>query len=541
MSAIAQQLLDAEGVPASKGWASLVAELASAAAGALSLPALTATANTDPRCHIQVKRILGPHNASDSVMIDGIVLEKSVLHKRMRTDVQQPRILALGGALEYARPSSKLSSFDALIEQEKEYLRGVVNRLLEVQPDVLLVERGIARYAQDLLLEAGVSVVINVQPDLLQRIVQCTGGQMVGPAEAVGAQCVGACKVFQMIAIPAYPESSSQTGDAGLAADHDPPEGQSLATSKSFIMLRGLPHKLAATILLYGDNVDELAKVERVTAFATYAAHWNRLEATFLSAQLAAAALCLGIEGVGDAAADVVRNSLAAVAANRGTEFITSASPHVSTYCEPGLGLADLAPANADQQPQRSQATLAGVQEAFTAGVSQPNSKSDGSSDAGRQDLSGQTESVSGRLGGVVQMPVSPRGRIYDTQQLWLSISCRNPAKGVLCEPPHVHSMPFYQQSGTQSTGTECSMHCAVPWPQLTHLSLCLQTCHCWTSSLQPHQCNASVPTPSVGMEQHSICAAFCMAMASSHCPVSACHLGRSFLPTRAERRFGSG
>jgi 1-phosphatidylinositol-3-phosphate 5-kinase len=34
-----------------------------------------------------------------------------------------------------------------------------------------------------------------------------------------------------------------------------------------------------------------------------------------------------------------------------------------------------------------------------------------------------------------------------NAEELCLSISCRNPSKGVLCEAPHVHAMPFYRGS----------------------------------------------------------------------------------------------
>lgn len=42
----------------------------------------------------------------------------------------------------------------------------------------------------------------------------------------------------------------------------------------------------------------------------------------------------------------------------------------------------------------------------------------------------------------------SKAGSIYTGQQLWVSISCKNPAKGILCEPPHTHCMQFYANQG---------------------------------------------------------------------------------------------
>lgn len=45
-------------------------------------------------------------------------------------------------------------------------------------PDVVLVERGVARFAQELLLEKGIALVINVKLPKLDRIARCTGVQV---------------------------------------------------------------------------------------------------------------------------------------------------------------------------------------------------------------------------------------------------------------------------------------------------------------------------------------------------------------------------
>jgi 1-phosphatidylinositol-3-phosphate 5-kinase len=81
------------------------------------------------------------------------------------------RPLSLGGALEYQRATGpRLSSLDTLIDQEHEHLRTAVARIAALSPDVLLVERTVARFAQELLLEKGVSLVLHVKPAVLARV-----------------------------------------------------------------------------------------------------------------------------------------------------------------------------------------------------------------------------------------------------------------------------------------------------------------------------------------------------------------------------------
>ena len=45
-------------------------------------------------------------------------------------------------------------------------------------PDVVLVERGVARFAQELMLGKGIALVINVKLPKLDRIARCTGVQV---------------------------------------------------------------------------------------------------------------------------------------------------------------------------------------------------------------------------------------------------------------------------------------------------------------------------------------------------------------------------
>ncbi len=68
--------------------------------------------------------------------------------------------------------------------QEHEHLRITVERVADYKPDVLLVEKSVARYAQELLLQKGISVVLNVKRSLLNRLARCTEAQVGNQANA---------------------------------------------------------------------------------------------------------------------------------------------------------------------------------------------------------------------------------------------------------------------------------------------------------------------------------------------------------------------
>ena len=65
-----------------------------------------------------------------------------------------------------------------------------------MHPDVLLVEKSVARSAQEALLRKGISLVLNVKPKLLERLARCTGAQVAPSVEHLNHACVAFCKEF---------------------------------------------------------------------------------------------------------------------------------------------------------------------------------------------------------------------------------------------------------------------------------------------------------------------------------------------------------
>lgn len=122
---------------------------------------------------------------SQSRVVDGVVFAKNVVSKRMRTRVQQPRILLIGCAIDFGRTTlrgvetggahrHKLSSLDTLLPQEHKHMELVVNRIASLEPDVVLCEQRVARLAQDMLLAKNITLVTHVKPHVMERVAYCT-------------------------------------------------------------------------------------------------------------------------------------------------------------------------------------------------------------------------------------------------------------------------------------------------------------------------------------------------------------------------------
>lgn len=52
-----------------------------------------------------------------STLIKGVVCTKNIKHKRMTSQYRNPRLLLLGGSLEYQKVPNQLASFDTLLHQ----------------------------------------------------------------------------------------------------------------------------------------------------------------------------------------------------------------------------------------------------------------------------------------------------------------------------------------------------------------------------------------------------------------------------------------
>lgn len=111
--------------------------------------------------------------------MNGVVLKRTVVHKKMRSDMENPKILLLGFPIEYYRVENQLASFDILLEQEQDYLKLLVARIAEKKPDIVLVEKYASRLVQEMLLEQRISLLVNVRTANLQSISRATGCPIV--------------------------------------------------------------------------------------------------------------------------------------------------------------------------------------------------------------------------------------------------------------------------------------------------------------------------------------------------------------------------
>ncbi|XP_030538404.1 1-phosphatidylinositol-3-phosphate 5-kinase FAB1A-like isoform X2 [Rhodamnia argentea] len=247
-------------------WLDIIASLSWEAATLLK-PDMSKGGGMDPGGYVKVKCIACGRRG-ESKVVKGVVCKKNVAHRRMTSKIDKPRLLILGGALEYQRVTNHLSSFDTLLQQEMDHLKMAVAKIDVHDPDVLLVEKSVSRHAQEYLLGKDISLVLNIKRPLLERIARCTGAQIVPSIDHLTSPKLGYCETFH---VEKLMEEHGSAGQGGKKS------------AKTLMFFEGCPKPFGCTIFLKGANGDELKKVKHVVQYGIFAAYHLALETSFLA------------------------------------------------------------------------------------------------------------------------------------------------------------------------------------------------------------------------------------------------------------------
>eukprot|EP00127_Corallochytrium_limacisporum_P004387 Clim_evm21s159 gene=Clim_evmTU21s159 len=124
----------------------------------------------DPRFYVHLKTVLGvPKFQSHHAY--GLVISRHVVHRRMRSDVADAKVLLIDFEVEYKGPkkSGDIVPLDYVLKEEEIYLSYLVTRIADQEPDVVVSKHVVSRVAQQMLLAVGITLIHNVnQRDMEQ-------------------------------------------------------------------------------------------------------------------------------------------------------------------------------------------------------------------------------------------------------------------------------------------------------------------------------------------------------------------------------------
>jgi 1-phosphatidylinositol-3-phosphate 5-kinase len=255
-----QLLQDAE-IPNPVGWEKTLIPILDKCADDVD-PDIRNGDDMDIRHWVKLKRIPGG-KPSDTAYVHGVVFTKNLALKSMPRKIRNPRIVIITFPLEYQRhPEQHFMSLQPVIEQEKEYLRMVVNRILNLEPHVLLVEKSVAGIALQYLSEANVAVAYNVKPSVLEAVARIVSMPVISSMDmlSLGVR-VGMSESFEVKTFV---------------------NNEIRGKKKTYIFISGCPKDRGCTIALRGASTEVLSRMKRITEFMVYVIYNLKLESCLM-------------------------------------------------------------------------------------------------------------------------------------------------------------------------------------------------------------------------------------------------------------------
>ncbi|MBS7647135.1 MAG: thermosome subunit beta [Candidatus Bathyarchaeia archaeon] len=122
----------------------------------------------------------------DTMLINGIVLDKEVVHSGMPKRVENAKIALLDAPLEIEKTEfdAKINiespeQMEAFLRQEEAMLKEMVEKIVAVGANVVLCQKGIDDMAQHFLARKGILAVRRVKKSDMEKLAKATGGKII--------------------------------------------------------------------------------------------------------------------------------------------------------------------------------------------------------------------------------------------------------------------------------------------------------------------------------------------------------------------------
>ena len=191
--------------------------------------------------NIKVEKKAGA-SVHDSRLIEGIVLDKEVVHGGMPKRIENAKIALVNSPLEVEKPEfdAKLninnpSQMQIFLDEENNMLKSMVDKILSAGANVVLCQKGIDDMAQHYLARAGVFAVRRVKESDMSKLAKATGATMITNIDEI---------------------TSNDLGNADLV------EERKVETDK-WVFIEGCKNPKAISILLRGGSQRVVDEAER--------------------------------------------------------------------------------------------------------------------------------------------------------------------------------------------------------------------------------------------------------------------------------------
>ncbi|MCV0392962.1 MAG: TCP-1/cpn60 chaperonin family protein [Nitrosopumilus sp.] len=191
--------------------------------------------------NIKVEKKAGG-SIQDTQIVQGIVLDKEIVHSGMPTKIEKAQIALINSALEIEKTemSSEIRITDPtqmqmFLEEENRMLKSMVEKLHDVGVNVLICQKGIDDIAQHYLAKHGIMAVRRVKESDMIKLSKATGGRVINNLDDL---------------------SEKDLGTADLVH-------QKKVESDKWVFIEGCKHPQSVTLLIRGGSQRVIDEVDR--------------------------------------------------------------------------------------------------------------------------------------------------------------------------------------------------------------------------------------------------------------------------------------
>jgi len=153
--------------------------------------------------NIKIEKKRG-ESIDETRLINGIVLDKEVVHPDMPRRVEKAKIALLNTPLEIEKPewSTKINvtnpeQLRAFLDQETELLRDMVMKIKRTGANVVIAQKGIDDVAQHFLAKEGILAVRRVKKSDMEKLARATGARIVTSIEDLAPKDLGEAELVE--------------------------------------------------------------------------------------------------------------------------------------------------------------------------------------------------------------------------------------------------------------------------------------------------------------------------------------------------------
>jgi len=140
----------------------------------------------------------------DTSLINGIVLDKEIVHSGMPTKAEKAKIALVNAALEVEKTEmsaeiriSDPTQMQQFLEEENKMLKSMVDKIHNVGANVLICQKGIDDISQHYLSKHGVLAVRRVKESDMTKLAKATGGRISTNLDDISADDLGSAEIVQ--------------------------------------------------------------------------------------------------------------------------------------------------------------------------------------------------------------------------------------------------------------------------------------------------------------------------------------------------------